>query len=141
MNMIEAIERVTVTIKLGSKVGAGLLLSSLQRVELHRHRVWRYNTLYPSGHVLQCYSVTCYTHHNEPVLRPLSHVVAALGPSQLALCLGPAGLAVVCHLVTISGAASPPPGHMSQVTCHMSRVTCHVSQVTCHVSHVTMRNC
>ena len=60
----------------------------------------------------------CYTHHNEPVLRPLSHVVAALGPSQLALGLGPAGLAVVCHLVTISGAASPPPGHKSRVTCH-----------------------
>ena len=61
LNTIEAIERVTVTIRLGSRVGAGLLLSSLQRVELHRHRVWRYNTLYPSGHALQCHSVTCYS--------------------------------------------------------------------------------
>ena len=59
LNTIEAMERVTVTIRLGSKVGAGLLLSSLQRVELHRHRVWRYNTLYPSGHE----DVTCYMLH------------------------------------------------------------------------------
>ena len=72
-----------------------------------------------TGGISPCYR--CYTHHNEPVLRPLSHVVAALGPSQLALGLGSAGLAVVCHLVTISGAASPPPGHMSHVTCHMSQ--------------------
>ena len=74
--------------------------------------------------------VTCYTHHNEPVLRPLSHVVAALGPSQLALGLGPAGLAVVCHLVTISGAASPPPGHKSRVTCQVSHVTCHNKELS-----------
>ena len=58
--------------------------------------------------MLQCYMIHVTTHHNEPVLRPLSHVVAALGPSQLALVLGPAGLAVVCHLVTISSTASPP---------------------------------
>ena len=41
MNMIEAMARVTVT-GLGTREGAGLL-SSLQRVELHRHSVWRCN--------------------------------------------------------------------------------------------------
>ena len=38
---MEAMERETVT-RLGTRAGAGLL-SSLQRVELHRHRVWRCN--------------------------------------------------------------------------------------------------
>ena len=37
--MTEAMVRVT---RLGTRAGAGLL-SSLQRVELHRHRVWRCN--------------------------------------------------------------------------------------------------
>ena len=41
--MMEAMERETVT-RLGTRPGVGLLiLSSLQRVELHRHRVWRCN--------------------------------------------------------------------------------------------------
>ena len=39
--MMEAMARVRVT-RLGTRAGAGLL-SSLQRVELHRHRVWRCN--------------------------------------------------------------------------------------------------
>ena len=39
--MMEAMARETVT-RLGTREGAGLL-SSLQRVELHRHRVWRCN--------------------------------------------------------------------------------------------------
>lgn len=135
-NTIGAIARVRVTL-LGSRAGAGLLLSSLQRVELHRQRVWRCNTSVMSR---VCHEyIKCYTHHNKPVLGPLSHVVAAQFPGQFSLILCPAGLAVVCHLVTIRGAASPPPGHVSRVTCHVSQwgsvtgVTCNLHRQHSHV--------
>ena len=60
------------------------------------------------------------TDHNEPVLRPLGHGGAAQVPGQPRW----AGLAVLCYLVTIRGAAPPPPG------------TCHVSQcVKGHLTH------
>ena len=77
--MMEAMERETVT-RLGTREGAGLLiLSSLQRVELHRHRVWRCSKFnIPSEVYKQMTLVT--THHNEPILRPLGHGGAAEVP-------------------------------------------------------------
>ena len=75
---MEAMERETVT-RLGTRAGAGLL-SSLQRVELHRHRVWRCSKFnIPSEVYYQITLVT--THHNEPILRPLGHSGAAEVPS------------------------------------------------------------
>ena len=117
LNTIEAMEKVTVTIRLGSRAGAGLLLSSLQRVELHRHRVWRYNTLYQSGHVL--HSVTVL--HSPQWACSQTSEPRCSSPGPQSACPWPWPRWPRCCLSSRDHQWRSLSSTWSQVTCHMSQ--------------------